>query len=71
MSTEFPPRLATLLLCDAAGDLLGTLPPFQVELPWWQDVAGVVGGARERFGVEVIVLRLLGAATGWGPPGDR
>ena len=69
MNTEFPPRLATLLLCDPAGDLLGTLPPFHVELPWWQDVAGVVVGARERFGVEVTVLRLAEAATGWGTAG--
>ena len=66
---EFPPRQVTLLLCDTAGHLMGALPPFEVEVPWWQEVAGVVTGARERFGVEVIVLRLLEAGTGWGTAG--
>ena len=68
-SPDFPPKVATLLLCDPAGTLLGTLPPFEVEVPWWQEVLGVVDGARERYGVEVTVLRLLHAETGWGTAG--
>ena len=35
---ELPPKQATLLLCDPSGTVLGTLPPFEVEVPWWQEV---------------------------------
>ena len=61
---HFPPREVTLLLCDGAGDLLGTLPPFQVTVPWWQEAGEVVAGCRERYAVEVAVLRVL-------PTGDE
>ncbi|GAA0736926.1 phosphotransferase family protein [Dactylosporangium roseum] len=54
-------RTVTLDLVDGAGELLGALPAFTVEAPWWPEVADVVAGARERFGVEVTVLRLLHA----------
>jgi len=67
--TDFPPRQATLLLCDSDGHLLGTLPPFEVALPWWQDVSDVVTGARDRYGAEVTVLRLVEADGGWGTAG--
>ena len=60
----------TLVLVDAAGALLGALPPFDVEVPWWQEVGDVVAEARARFGVEVQVLRLL-AADRPAPPGGR
>ncbi|HET8680488.1 MAG TPA: aminoglycoside phosphotransferase family protein [Micromonosporaceae bacterium] len=53
-------RIVTLVLVDRAGVLLGALPPYEVAAPWWQDMAGVVAGTRERYGVEVTVLRLLG-----------
>jgi len=49
----------TLVLVDAEGALLGALPPFDVAVPWWQEVADVVAGARSRHGVDVQVLRLL------------
>lgn len=62
------PRVVTLVLCTPAGAVLGTLPPFQVEVPWWQDAGAVVRRARERHGVEVRILRLLSAALP-GPPG--
>lgn len=58
---SLPPRTVTLVLCHDDGRVLGALPPFQVELPWWQEVADVVDGARAHHGVEVTVLRLLGA----------
>lgn len=48
-------RTVSLVLADPAGRLLGTLPPFTVEAPWWQEVAEVVAGA----GIDVTVLRLL------------
>ena len=43
------------------GAVLGSLPPFEAATPWWQDIGPVVDGARERFGVDVTVLRLLRA----------
>jgi hypothetical protein len=49
----------TLVFVDGAGALLGALPPYEVPTPWWQDASDVVVGARERYGVEVTVLRLL------------
>jgi hypothetical protein len=58
----------TLILVDADGRALGALPPFEVELPYWQEVADVVAGARREYGVEVAVLRLLHAARPQ-PPG--
>lgn len=58
-------RLVTLVLTDGRGALLGALPPFEVATPWWQEVADVVEGAREAFGLDVVVLRLL-VATGDG-----
>jgi hypothetical protein len=47
-------RLVTLVLVDADGALLGSLEPFAVETPWWQDVLPIV----ERV-PDVTVLRLL------------
>ncbi|GGM16073.1 phosphotransferase family protein [Dactylosporangium sucinum] len=54
-------RTVTLVLVDGSGTVLGSLPAFDVEVPWWAEVADVVDGARERFGVDVAVLRLLHA----------
>jgi hypothetical protein len=53
------PRQVTLVLCRQDGDVLGALPPFEVELPWWPEVAPVVEGARREHGVDVVILRLL------------
>jgi hypothetical protein len=54
-------RTVTLVLVDAAGTALGALPPYEVSMPWWQEVSDVVAGARDRYGVDVVVLRLLHA----------
>jgi hypothetical protein len=48
-----------LVLVDGAGAPLGALPPFEVPTPWWQDASDVVVGARQRYGIEVTVLRIL------------
>ena len=53
------PRTVTLVLVDPSGTVLGALPPFEVDLPYWQEVSDVVPGAYERYGVAVRVLRLL------------
>ncbi len=55
-------RRVCLVLCSPAGAVLGELPAYDVASPWWPDVEPVVTGARELFGVEVSVLRLLEAA---------
>jgi hypothetical protein len=50
-----------LVLVDAHGTPLGVLPPYPVPVPWWQESADVVDGARVHFGLDVTVLRLLSA----------
>lgn len=45
-------RTVTLVLVDPAGTPLGSLPPFEVSTPWWQEVGEIAG---ERLQV----LRLL------------
>ncbi|WP_436527673.1 phosphotransferase family protein [Actinoplanes sp. HUAS TT8] len=59
-------RTVTLVLVDPAGELLGALPPFPVDSPWWQDVTEVVAHA----GTDVTVLRLLHADRA-APPGGH
>jgi hypothetical protein len=54
-----PPRIVTLVLVSPGGEVLGRLPPFTAATPWWQDAGPVVADARERFGLDVTVLRLL------------
>ncbi len=34
-------RIVTLVLCDAAGALLGALPALPVPEPWWQEAADI------------------------------
>ncbi len=58
-------RLATVVLCDATGVLLGTLPPVLVRPRYWPEVAPVVAAVRERDGLEVLVLRLLTTEGGY------
>lgn len=57
--TVIAPRIATLVLVTGNGELVGSLPPIAVSTPWWPDAEPVVRAARERFGVELTVLRLL------------
>lgn len=59
MAADPPPRIVTLVLVSSAGDVLGQLPPFHVDTPWWQDAGPVVAEARTRFGLDVTILRLL------------
>ena len=54
-------KSVTLVLCTRDGRPLGTLPAFAVDTPWWQEVAEVVERARELHGVDVTILRLIGA----------
>ena len=54
-----PPRVVTLVLVERDGTVLGRLPAFVADTPWWMDVGPVVRLARERFGIDVTILRLL------------
>jgi hypothetical protein len=56
-------RTVTLVLVDPTGELLGALPPFEVSLPWWQEVGEF--GREDRP-----VLRLLHADRA-APPGGQ
>jgi hypothetical protein len=60
---EPSPRIVTLVLVTHSGEPLGRLPPFEVAVPWWQEAAPVVRAARDRFGIEATILRLLEAAS--------
>ena len=62
-------RLVTLALVGHQGELLGVLPPYAVETPWWSEVASVVAGARTHFNADVTVLRLLDVADVPAQPG--
>lgn len=57
-------RIVTLKLVDGGGSLLGTLPPFEVDLPWWMETVEVVATARRLHGVEVAILRILETEPG-------
>jgi len=58
-AAPIPPRFARLVLITPDGVVVGALPPFPVETPWWQEVEPVVTAARAHHGIEVTVLRLL------------
>ncbi|HEY0444136.1 MAG TPA: hypothetical protein VGC90_07940, partial [Candidatus Limnocylindrales bacterium] len=62
------PRDVTLVLVTSDGRVIGALPEFRVPVAWWPDAEAVVAAARERFGVEVTILRLLRAERP-SPPG--
>lgn len=59
MAEVLPLRFAELVLVTKAGALVGALPAIPVATPWWQDAEPVVTAVHERFGIEVVVLRLL------------
>ncbi len=49
------PRHVTVVLDDPRG----RLPPFTVPTPWWHEVESVVAAVRIRFGLDIVVLRIL------------
>jgi hypothetical protein len=54
-----PPRTARLVLVTPDGSVVGSLRPVSVSTPWWQEVELVVRAVRERYGIDVTILRLL------------
>jgi len=54
-------RVVRLVVCSGSGELLGALPEYRVDSPWWSEIQPVVEGARAAFGIGVVILRLLSA----------
>jgi Ser/Thr protein kinase RdoA (MazF antagonist) len=69
MMPEPPSRVATLVLVDPGGALIGRLPALPVTTPWWQDMESLVAECQERFGIRPTVLRLLSTERGVYPGG--
>jgi hypothetical protein len=65
-----PPRFAELVVVSPAGVVIGSLPPIPVRTPWWPEAAPIVEAARDRFGLEIVVLRILDSEPD-SPPGGR
>ena len=60
MTTDARERRAELVLVDPNGNMIGKLQPVLTSVPWWPEVETVVRAVRERFGLDVTILRLLG-----------
>jgi hypothetical protein len=54
-------RYVRLVLVNPAGGVVGSVGPFSVDLPWWQEVRSVVDAARRQLGIDVTIIRLLNA----------
>ena len=61
--------MVRLILVDGDGAPLGALPDVDIGDPWWPEVGDIVTVARERFGVDLFVLRLVDAQGGEGMTG--
>ena len=59
MNPDPPPRRAALVLVTPTGEPIGRLPEVPVATRWWPDVQSIVQAARERYGIEVVILRML------------
>ena len=67
--TAAPERVATVVLVDAGGAVLGHLAPIALASPWWNDIGPLVQALLARDGLRVTVLRLLSAALPAQPGG--
>lgn len=63
-------RRVSLVVCTGTGEPLGMLPTFTIDDPWWPEAQLVNEAAREHFGVEVVVLRLLDVVSDTDNGGD-
>ena len=64
-----PVRTAHLVLVRGDGTLLGRLPPIDLPDPWWSEAASLVAAIRDRDGLDITLLRVLGAEGR--PPGGN
>jgi hypothetical protein len=60
-------RSVTIVVCDGGGNLLGSLGPFEVATPWWQDVEPI----RRRFPTLTVVRLLHGTPGNQGAVGGQ
>lgn len=67
--SDFPPRLAELVLVDERGGALGALAPIEVASPWWNDIGPLLEALQARDGLRPTVLRLLSTARESQPGG--
>ena len=56
---DYDARTATVVLCGPGGEVFGALPPISLEDHWWPGADVAVTAVQERFGIEVVILRLL------------
>lgn len=61
-------RVVTLLLLDPEDALLGALEPFEPLHPWWQELSDVQAHVRQRWALDLAVLRLVDTELAH-PPG--
>ncbi len=62
-------RRARVVLLRSDGCTLGCLPTIDLAEPWWMGAADLLAALRERFGLDAMVLRLVGASTAHFEPG--
>src|SRR5687767_4360748 len=55
-------RSVILVLCTE-DRVWGALPPMPVSCPWWPEAWDVVAAAHERYGLDIVLLRLLEATV--------
>lgn len=64
-----PGRTATVVLVQR-GEVVGALSPVVLQMPWWPEAHDLVAAVQERDGIEITVLRLLGATSDRGAGGQ-
>ena len=52
-------RLASVILVDDVGDVIGRLAPLKLSSPWFQEIGELVEVVRREYGLRVTILRLL------------
>ena len=62
-------RFARALVLGGDGDPLGCLPTIELGLPWWQETGDLLAALKQRFDLDAVVLRLLGASAARFEPG--
>lgn len=67
--SDFPPRVAELVLVDGRGAVLGALAPIEVASPWSNDIGPLLDALHARDGLRPTVLRLLWTARESQPGG--
>jgi hypothetical protein len=56
-------RLATVVLVDGSGNILGRLPPVKLDQPWFQEISQLVYRVKQTYDLDIVILRLLTTNT--------